>query len=100
MGNVVKTILLLGILSVIFITIGGYVGGEQGIYMAFFFSLLINGGMYFFSDKLALKMSGAKPLDPHKYKDLYVMIEELTQKMKLPMPKLYIIPQAQANAFP
>ena len=99
MINVLKTFVLLGILSVIFITIGGYFGGESGIYTAFFFSLLMNGGMYFFSDKLALKMSGAKPLDPHKYKDLYTMIEELTHKMKLPMPKLYITPERQANAF-
>ena len=44
-------------------------------------------------------MSGAKPLDPHKYKDLYQMIEELSRKMKIPMPKLYITPDMQANAF-
>lgn len=99
MTNIIKTIMLLGILSVIFITIGGYFGGESGIYTAFFFSLLINGGMYFFSDKLALKMSGAKPLDPHKHRELYTMIEELTHKMRLPMPKLYITPERQANAF-
>lgn len=99
MGNVVKTLLLLGVLSVIFITIGGYFGGKGGIYTAFFISLVLNAGMYFFSDKLALSMSGAKPLDPHKYKDLYTMVEELTHKMKLPMPKLYITPERQANAF-
>lgn len=99
MTNILKTFVLLGVLSVIFITIGGYFGGESGIYTAFFFSLLINGGMYFFSDKLALKMSGAKPLDPHKYRELYAMIEELAQRMKMPMPKLYITPERQANAF-
>lgn len=99
MGNLLKTIMLLGILSVIFIFIGGYFGGESGLYFAFFFSLLMNGGMYFFSDKLALKMSGAKPLDRHKYHDLYKMVEELAHKMKMPMPKMYITPEAQANAF-
>lgn len=99
MVNILKTLMLLGILSVIFITIGSYFGGEQGLYFAFIFSLILNGAMYFYSDKLALKMSGAKPLDPHKYKDLYQMIEELTHRMNLPMPKLYITPERQANAF-
>jgi heat shock protein HtpX len=99
MGNILKTFMLLGILSVIFITIGGYFGGRSGLYTAFFISLILNAGMYFFSDKLALSMSGAKPLDPVKYKDLYKMVEDLTQKMHLPMPKMYITPERQANAF-
>lgn len=99
MGNYLKTFLLLGILSVILISIGGFIGGEQGIITAFLFSLLMNGGMYFFSDKLALSASGAKPLDRNKYPQLYQMVEELSHKMKMPMPKLYITPAQQANAF-
>ncbi len=63
MNSILKTFVLLGILSVILVTLGGFLGGRDGIYMAFFFSLLMNGGMYFFSDKLALSISRAKPLN-------------------------------------
>ncbi len=99
MNNVIKTIFLLGILSVIVITMGRIFGGEQGMYMAFGFALLMNGGMYFFSEKLALSMSGAKPLSKKTHPDIYNMIEDLSQKMNIPMPKLYITPDQQANAF-
>ena len=99
MNTYLKTFLLLGILSVIVIFLGGLVGGRGGIVTAFIFALLMNGGMYFFSEKLALSMSRAKPLDPKKYKELYQIIEELSRKIKIPMPKLYITPDMQANAF-
>jgi heat shock protein HtpX len=99
MNSVIKTILLLGALSALIIFMARLFGGEQLMYIAFGFALLMNGGMYFFSEKIALKMSGAKPLDRHKYSDLYQMIEELSHTMKIPMPKLYITPDQQANAF-
>lgn len=99
MINILKTIVLLGILSVIFIFIGGLVGGKSGIYIALIFSLLINGGMYFYSDKLALATSGAKPLGIKEHPQLHAMVKELTTKMHMPMPKLYITPMQQANAF-
>ena len=99
MGNYIKTILLLGVLSVIVITLGGLFGGEAGIYTAFIFALVINGAMYFFSDKIALSMSRAKPLDRTKYPWLHEMVRELAHRMKMPMPKLYITPDRQANAF-
>lgn len=99
MNSVIKTILLLGILSVIVIFLGRLFAGTTGMYMAFGFAILMNGGMYFYSDKLALSMSGAKPLDQTKYPELYQMIEELSHRMKIPMPKLYITPDRQANAF-
>ena len=99
MGSFFKTILLLGALSVILITLGGFFGGTDGITVAFVFSLLMNGGMYFFSDKLALKMSRAKPLNKNTHRELYQTVEELSRKIKIPMPKLYITPDRQANAF-
>ncbi len=99
MNSILKTFVLLGILSVILVTLGGFFGGTEGIYMAFFFSLLMNGGMYFFSDKLALSMNRAKPLHKGTHKDIYDMVEELSRKIKIPMPKLYITPDKQANAF-
>lgn len=99
MTNFLKTFMLLGILSVILVTLGGFFGGSDGIIMAFGFSLLMNGGMYFFSDKLALKMSRAKPLSKSTHADIYHMVEELSHKIKIPMPRLYITPDPQANAF-
>jgi heat shock protein HtpX len=97
--NILKTIVLLGVLSVLLVFIGGMVGGKSGIYIAFAFSLVLNLGAYFYSDKLALSASGAKPLDKTKYPELYHMIEDLARKMQIPMPKLYITPMKQANAF-
>lgn len=99
MESYIKTILLLGVLSVILITIGGAIGGESGIYTAFIFAMVLNGVSYFFSDKIALSISRAKPLDTKKYSWLYDMVKDLTTKMKIPMPKLYITPDRQANAF-
>jgi heat shock protein HtpX len=99
MGNVIKTILLLGILSVLLIFVGGMIGGRGGLYMAFIISLLMNGVGYFFSDKIALKMSGAKPVTRTEEPELYQMVEELSHKINIPMPKLYKTPDRQANAF-
>lgn len=99
MENVAKTIFLLGILSVILITLGGLLGGEQGIYVALLFSLLMNGVSYFYSDKIALMASGAKPIDRNKAPELYEIVEDLTGRMRIPMPKLYMTPATQANAF-
>lgn len=99
MRNVVKTIFLLGILSVLLITIGGMLGGEQGLYTALIFSLLINGISYFFSDKIALKISGAKEVSKKELPELYEAVSDLAKKMKIQMPKLYMTQASQANAF-
>lgn len=99
MGNVFKTGLLLGILSVLLVVAGGLLGGRDGIWVAFLFSLAINGGMYFFSDRLALAASGAAPAAKKQAPQLYEAVGKLANKMRLPMPKLYIIPTQQANAF-
>lgn len=99
MNSLLKTVVLLGILSVLVITLGGLLGGQNGIVTAFVFSLLMNGGMFFFSDKIALSMSRAKPLDLSTHRDIHSMVEELSNKIKIPMPKLYITPDQQANAF-
>jgi heat shock protein HtpX len=99
MGSVIKTILLLGVLSAILVGVGGLFGGQDGIITAFLFSLLMNGGMYFFSDKLALSMSRAKPLRRETHPEIYKIVEGLAMSMNMPMPKLYITPDSQANAF-
>lgn len=97
--QIVKTILLLSLLTVILITLGGFVGGRDGIMMAFFFSLFLNAGMYFFSDKLALSASGAKPLPKSENPEIYKTVHDLAKQMGIPMPKIYITPSEQANAF-
>lgn len=99
MGNIAKTIFLLGILSILLITVGNILGGQQGMYTALIFSLLMNGVAYFYSDKIALMASGAKPITKKEAPDLYKIVERLSGKMRIPMPKLYMTPSAQANAF-
>src|SRR3989344_9571684 len=99
MHNYLRTILLLGVLSIFFIMVGGIVGGQQGLCFAFFISLLINGISYFFSDKIALMASGAKPVNRKQAPELYEAVEDLARKIDLPMPKLYMTSTPQANAF-
>lgn len=99
MESYIKTILLLGALSVLLITIGGIFGGKDGIYIALFFSLFMNIFSYFFSDKIALSMSGAKPISQKQEPELYKMVETLSKKINIPMPKLYMTEATQANAF-
>ncbi|MBI4084809.1 MAG: zinc metalloprotease HtpX [Candidatus Levybacteria bacterium] len=99
MSSYIKTILLLGFLSVILITFGRIIGGVSGMYSFLIIALVMNGVSYFFSDKIALMMSRAKPLSRKQAPGVYEIVENLTHKMKLPMPKLYITPDRQANAF-
>lgn len=99
MGNYIKTAFLLGILSVILITLGRLFGGVSGMYMALILALVMNGAAYFFSDKIALMASGAKPLSKNKAPKIYKIVEGLAKDMKMPMPKLYITKASQANAF-
>lgn len=99
MNSTLKTIFLLGILSVFLIVVGGAIGGRGGLYMAFILSLVINGISYFFSDRIALMASGAKEVTKDQAPELYAMIEDLAQRADIPMPKLYITPAQQANAF-
>lgn len=99
MNSYIKTILLLGILSVILITFGGLIGGRGGLYFAFFFSLVMNLGAYFYSDRLALAANRAKPLRKEEHPEVFNMVTDLAGKMKMPMPKMFITPAKQANAF-
>lgn len=99
MTNYLKTILLLGVMSVLLIFVGNALGGQTGVTIAFFFALIMNFGSFFFSDKIALRSSGAVPLNEGQAPEIYKMTRELAQTMNIPMPKLYIIPSDQANAF-
>lgn len=99
LGNQIKTIFLMTILTILLILAGGALGGQQGMLMAFVFALLMNGGSYWFSDKIALSMSRAQPISPQDNPGLYELIERLTTDARLPMPRVYLIPSAQPNAF-
>ena len=86
-------------LMLVFIAVGGYVGGEQGMMIAFLMAAGMNIFSYFFSDKLVLKRYNAIPVDESNAHGLYEIVSRLTQKANLPMPKIYIIPEEVPNAF-
>src|SRR5271167_3920936 len=94
-----KTAFLLTALTLLLLFLGQAFGGERGMTMALVFAVLMNGTAYFFSDKIALMSSGAKPISREQAPRLYEVMERLAGKANLPMPKLYLIPQAAPNAF-
>src|ERR1700674_4255151 len=94
-----KTAFLLTALTLLLLFIGEAFGGSNGMTIALVFAVLMNGGAYFFSDKIALKSSGAVPISREESPRLYAVMERLAAKANLPMPKLYLIPQAAPNAF-
>ena len=98
-GATLRTTILLASLSGLLVVIGALIGGPSTAPLFLGIALLINLGSYFFSDKLALKMSGAKPIEESEAPRLYQIVRELTTRADLPMPRLYMIPQDQPNAF-
>ena len=97
MGNTIKTALLLGLMSGVLLVLGDLLGGNSGLMMAFAFAVIMNFGSYWFSDKIVLKMYRAQPVGPEHR--LYQITARLAQRAGLPMPKVYIIPDASPNAF-
>src|ERR1700761_8023992 len=94
-----RTTILMAALGGLLVVIGALVGGPQGAGFFLVLALVINAGSYFFSDKLALTASRAKPIDESEAPRLYQMVRELTTRAGLPMPRLYMIPSQQPNAF-
>jgi len=92
-----KTALLLGGLSGLLIIAGGAMGGRGGLMIAFVLAIVLNVGSYWFSDKVVLRMYKAQPVGPEH--PLHQMTERLARRADLPMPKVYIIPDASPNAF-
>jgi heat shock protein HtpX len=97
--KVFKTAFLLTALTLLMLFVGEAFGGTNGMAMALVFAILMNGGAYFFSDKIALMTSGAVPISREQAPRLYQVMERLAAKANLPMPKLYLIPQPAPNAF-
>jgi heat shock protein HtpX len=94
-----RTAFLLTALTLVLLALGQFFGGERGMTMALIFAIIMNGGAYFFSDKIALRSSGAIPISREEEPRLYAVMERLAAKANLPMPKIYMIPQAAPNAF-
>ena len=97
--RVLRTTFLLTALTLVLITLGGYVGGRNGMTMALIVALIGNAFAYFFSDKIALWSSGAQPVTREQLPRLYAVMERLAAKANLPVPKLYVVPDAAPNAF-
>lgn len=99
MGNMFKTVLLLGALTGLLIAFGDYFGGRQGMVIAFLFALLMNFGSYWYSDKIVLTMYRARQVTEAEAPELVGMVRSLSQRAQLPMPRVYIVPVATPNAF-
>jgi len=97
--NTLKTVVLLTFLTVLLVFVGGALGGQNGMIIAFMMALVMNFVSYWFSDKIVLAMYKAQPVTEAQAPDLYAMVRRLTQKAGLPMPKVYIIPEEALNAF-
>lgn len=98
-GATIRTTILMASLSGLLVVIGFLIGGASTAVFFLLMAFAINFFSYFFSDKMALAMSGAKPVSQSEAPKLYVAVEELTTRAGLPMPRLYVIPQDQPNAF-
>jgi heat shock protein HtpX len=97
--NQFKTFFLMLVLTVLFILVGTAIGGRSGAVYAFIFAALMNFFSYWFSDKIVLRMYGAKEVSQGEAPELYGMVAELTSKASLPMPKVYIMENDTPNAF-
>ena len=97
--NGLKTAFLLTLLTLLAIGIGDYFGGQSGMVIAFILAAVMNFVSYFFSDKIALAVYRAKPVTRDQAPRVYQVVERLTGKVGLPMPKIYVIPTDSPNAF-
>lgn len=97
--NSLKVWLLMGVLSVILVMIGGAVGGKSGALLFFLISLGMNLFSYYYSDKAAISMTRSRPVTATEAPEFYNIMRDLTDKARMPMPKLYITPSQQPNAF-
>jgi len=97
--NMLKTVFLMTLMMVIFLLVGYLLGGSTGMTIAFIFSLIMNFGTYWFSDKIILAMYKAKEVTRGTAPKFYNMVEELSKSANLPMPRVYIINDATPNAF-
>ncbi|HLV82047.1 MAG TPA: zinc metalloprotease HtpX [Chthonomonadaceae bacterium] len=94
-----KTVVLLAVMTALFVAIGGLLGGQNGMVIAFLFACVMNFASYWYSDKIVLMSQGARELQPSDAPELFRIVEGLTARDGLPMPRIYVVPAAQPNAF-
>jgi heat shock protein HtpX len=97
--NTMKTFVLMGLLTVLLVVIGNLLGGRGGMMLAFLFAIVMNFGSYWFSDKIVLRMYKAREITQADEPQLHGLVADLAQRAGLPMPRVYLIPDAQPNAF-
>jgi heat shock protein HtpX len=97
--NNTKTLVLLAVLGSFFILVGAFVGGSQGATFGLLFGIVFSFGSYWFSDRIALASARARPVAREEAPWFYAMVEDLTAEAGMPMPRLYVTPEAQPNAF-
>src|SRR5258705_10843869 len=95
----IRTTFLLGALTLFLMLVGQYCGGRNGTTLGLGIAICTNAFAYFLSDKIALLSSGARPVSPEELPRLYAVMERLAAKANLPVPQLYVIPEAAPNAF-
>jgi heat shock protein HtpX len=94
-----KTVLLMSILTVMLVFVGNLLGGNGGMMMAFALAVVMNFGSYWFSDKIVLAMYRAKEITRDENPEIFSIVQDLTMRANLPMPKIYLVPGEQPNAF-
>ncbi len=97
--NRLKTAMLLAALTALFLWVGQSLGGRGGLMIAIVFAGLMNFVSYWFSDKIVLRMYGAKPIEPGDAPELHAIVNSLAQKYAIPVPKIYMVPMEAPNAF-
>jgi heat shock protein HtpX len=98
-ANQLKTWVLLAALGGLLIAVGGFLGGRSGMVIALLFAIVLNVGVYWFSDKLALRANGARPLKPGELPQVERIVRDLAGRAGIPMPALYVIDRPEPNAF-
>ena len=99
MKNNLKVALLMGAITALLIVMGNALGGKVGMIFAVGMAVLMNFGTYWFSDKIVLAMTRAQPVDRNQAPELYAMVETLSQRANIPMPRLFVVPDPSPNAF-
>jgi heat shock protein HtpX len=99
MGYMIRSVLLLGVLTGLFLFVGNLIGGKIGMTIALILAGIMNFIAYWFSDKIVLAMSGAREITEEEAPWLHRMVEELAQRANIPKPKIYLVPMEQPNAF-